>query len=140
MSNDSPSPTSRQMTPLEAIGGEAIARRIITRFYDHMDDKEPALARLHDVDEHGHVTPAMRERLAVFLIEWLGGPTTYSEQYGHPRLRWRHARVPVNVEMRDAWMRCMERALDDVGISGDVRAFLDARFGETAEMLRNRPG
>jgi hemoglobin len=49
----------------------------------------------------------------------------------------RHAKVPVDVAMRDAWLRCMTRALDDLAVSGDVRTFLDARFAEVADFLRN---
>lgn len=125
--------------PFELLGGEATVRRIVTRFYDHMDDREPALARLHEVDEHGHVSAAARERFALFLIEWLGGPLGYSPVHGHPRLRMRHARMPVGVEMRDAWRRCMDLALDDVGVAGELRDYLDARFAEVTDMLRNRP-
>ncbi len=125
-------------TPFDLLGEEAV-RRIATRFYDHMDDREPALARLHTVDEHGHVTPEARERFTLFLMEWLGGPPVYSPVHGHPRLRMRHAELAIDGALRDAWLRCMESALDDVGVAGPLRARLDERFGEVAENLRNLP-
>jgi hemoglobin len=50
----------------------------------------------------------------------------------------RHARVAVDVAMRDAWLRCMSRALDDLAVEGKLRVFLDARFAEVADFLRNR--
>jgi hemoglobin len=49
----------------------------------------------------------------------------------------RHARVPVDIAMRDAWLRCMTRALDDLSVAGELREFLDARFAEVANFLRN---
>lgn len=117
--------------------GEEKAREIAKRFYDHMDASEPELARLHEVDEHGHVVPGVRERFAHFLVEWLGGPQVYSTAHGHPRLRMRHARVKVDPAMRDAWLRCMEKAMDDQGVTGDLRTFLDGRFLEVASFLVN---
>jgi len=57
----------------------------------------------------------------LFLVEWLGGPSVYSPVHGHPRLRMRHAKVQVDVPMRDAWLRCMAHAMDDLAVIGDVR-------------------
>jgi len=127
-------------SPFDHVGGEDVVRRVVTRFYDHMDADEPALARLHEHDGQGHVSAEARERFARFLVEWLGGPAQYSPVHGHPRLRMRHAHLPIGMAMRDAWLRCMTRALDDVGVSGEVREFLDARFAEVAGFLRNVDG
>jgi hemoglobin len=113
-------------------------RRLVERFYDVMSEREPALARLHRCDERGRVDRGSRDRFALFLIGWLGGPQDYVAQHGHPRLRMRHARVPVDEAMRDAWLRCMATALDGEGIDGPLRGFLDARFAEVADFLRNR--
>jgi hemoglobin len=126
-------------SPFDHIGGEAVVRRLVTRFYDHMDADEPALAQLHEHDDRGRVSAGARERFARFLVEWLGGPPQYSPVHGHPRLRMRHAHLPVDTAMRDAWLRCMQRAMDDVGVTGEVREFLDARFAEVAGFLRNVP-
>jgi hemoglobin len=124
-------------TPFELLGGADRVRRIVERFYDVMSEREPVLARHHEVDALGHVARGPRDRFAMFLVGWLGGPQDYIATHGHPRLRMRHGRVPVDVSMRDAWLRCMAAALDAEGVTGEVRAFLDGRFAEVADFLRN---
>jgi hemoglobin len=127
-----------ETTPFERFGGEAPVRALVERFYDLMDEREPELAALH-AREEGKVSRASRDRFALFLIGWLGGPETYMALHGHPRLRMRHARVPVDTAMRDAWLRCMNQALDESAIPGELRAFLRARLADVADFLRNRP-
>ncbi len=58
--------------PFDGVGGEERVRELAARFYDRMDADEPALARLHQVDELGRVSKGSRERFATFLVEWLG--------------------------------------------------------------------
>src|SRR6185436_16249120 len=99
-----------------------------------------ALAAVHRQAPEGGIDPTVKERFSLFLIGWLGGPQEYMERHGHPRLRMRHARVPVDASMRDAWLRCMQRALDAEQVTGAVREFLDARFADVADFLRNAPG
>ena len=115
-------------------------RALVESFYDIMSDREPALSRLHRCTPEGRVDRYSRDRFALFLIGWLGGPQDYIAQHGHPRLRMRHARVPVDTAMRDAWLRSMTRAMDAEGISGELRGFLDGRFAEVADFLRNKEG
>ena len=98
---------------------------------------EPALLAVHQLDASGQVSAAVQGRFELFLVEWLGGPAEYSPQHGHPRLRMRHAHVPVDTELAEAWVRTMCRAMDQVGITGDVREFLEERFAEVAGFLRN---
>jgi hemoglobin len=124
-------------TPFIRLGGEAAVRAIVERFYDGMERLEPELASLHDRDAEGRVSRAARDRFALFLMGWLGGPQDYVARHGHPRLRMRHAHVRVDVAMRDAWLRCMSAALDESGVEPGVRAFLEARFAEVADFLRN---
>lgn len=124
-------------TPYKLLGGEGPVRALAKRFYEVMYEREPALTRIHQCDADGRVSAEMQERFALFLIGWLGGPQTYMQVHGHPRLRMRHAHVVVDVAMRDAWLRAMRGAMDDQGVTGEVRAFLDARFGELADFLRN---
>lgn len=126
--------------PFERLGGEEKVRALVEHFYDAMGEHEPALAALHKCDAKGRVDDESRYRFALFLIGWLGGPQTYVQRMGHPRLRMRHGRVPVNVAMRDAWLRSMTRALDAMEVKGDLRGFLDARFAEVADFLRNVEG
>lgn len=124
-------------TPFHRLGGADAVRGLVEAFYDAMGAHEPALTKLHQCDEAGQVTRQMRDRFALFLIGWLGGPDDYQAKYGHPRLRMRHSRTPVDEAMRDAWLRSMTRALDARGVTGDVRSYLDARFAEVAGFLRN---
>ena len=123
--------------PFDQLGGEAPVRALVERFYDAMEAHEPELAALHPMDE-GKVSRASRDRFALFLIGWLGGPQEYMRLHGHPRLRMRHAHVPVNVAMRDAWLRSMQRALEHPSVPADVRTFLTAKFADLANFLRNQ--
>jgi len=124
-------------TPFELVGGADRIRALVEKFYDVMSDREPALARLHVCTPDGRVDRGSRDRFALFLIGWLGGPQDYIAQHGHPRLRMRHARVAVDGAMRDAWLRSMTAAMDAVGLAGPVRALLDWRFAEVATAMRN---
>ena len=130
-------PTSTD-SPYARLGGEPAVRALVERFYDAMSDLEPALARLHPCDGSGRVVQASRDKFALFFMGWLGGPQDYVAQHGHPRLRMRHAHVPVDTAMERAGMRCMRHAMDASGVDADVRDFLDARLGEVAAHMRNR--
>jgi hemoglobin len=122
-------------TPYERLGGEAQLRELVDRFYDLMD-LEPEYAgirRLHPTD-----LAHSREKLFMFLSGWLGGPGLYVERYGHPMLRARHLPFAIGTAERDAWMACMMRAMEDVGVEERLRAALaEALFG-TADWMRNR--
>jgi hemoglobin len=122
------------------VGGREVVERLAARFYEVMEREEPALAAVHRQAPEGGIDPVVKQRFALFLVGWLGGPQEYMERHGHPRLRMRHARVPVSADMRDAWLRCMTRAMDDCGVGGHVRTFLDQRFAEVANFLMNVPG
>jgi hemoglobin len=137
--NDNWVPSAEDM-PFHRLGGEEGVRALAEAFYDAMDANEPALARLHELDEQGRVSRGMRERFGLFLIGWLGGPQHYMEKHGHPRLRMRHGHVPVDLAQRDAWLRSMQRAMDARGVTGNLRRFLDHRFAEVADFLRNVEG
>jgi hemoglobin len=128
-----------QQSPFDALGPDLV-RSLALRFYDEMEAHEPALTRVHKLDEHGRIAAETREHFASFLAFWLGGPQDYLQTRGHPRLRMRHAHVAIGAELRDAWLRSMTRAMDGLGIQGPVRSFLDARFAHTADFLRNVPG
>ena len=112
-------------------------RALVEKFYDVMSEREPALAHLHPCTPEGKVARSSRDRFALFLIGWLGGPQDYIEQHGHPRLRMRHAHVPVDEAMRDAWLRSMSAAMDAEGVTGELRAFLEDRFAQVADFMRN---
>ncbi|CAM3135647.1 group II truncated hemoglobin [Corallococcus sp. ZKHCc1 1396] len=127
-------------TPFARVGGEEAVHALAEAFYDVMDAEEPALAHVHELDAQGKVNRGTRERFGMFLVGWLGGPQHYSATHGHPRLRMRHGHVPVDLSMRDAWLRCMHKAMDRQGITGGLRRFLEDRFAHTANFLRNTEG
>lgn len=126
-------------SPYEMLGGREPVLALAEAFYDAMEQHEPELTAIHKTDADGRVSQESRDRFGLFLLGWLGGPQEYIEQHGHPRLRMRHARVAVDLGMRDAWLRSMTRALDLRGVEGALREFLDRRFAEVADFMRNQP-
>ena len=137
--SDSTSRLDASTPPYALLGGRAEVEALASAFYDAMERDEPELTRLHRLNANGGVAAEVRERFASFLVGWLGGPDDYVAAHGHPRLRMRHARVPVDERMRDAWLRCMQTALDARGVQGDLRGFLERRFAEVADFMRNQP-
>jgi hemoglobin len=129
-----------EATPFALLGGADEVRALVERFYDVMSETEPALARLHPCEPEGVVARKPRDNFALFVIGWLGGPQDYIAQFGHPRLRMRHGRVAVDIAMRDAWLRCMAQAMTDRNIAQPLRAWLDKRFADVADFMRNVEG
>jgi hemoglobin len=118
------------------IGGEPGVRRLVDRFYDLMDQlpEAGAIRALHPEALEGS-----RDKLAWFLVGWLGGPPLYIERFGHPRLRARHLPFPIAAAERDQWMHCMTRALADTVSDDELRRFLGDAFAQLADHMRNRP-
>lgn len=126
-------------SPYQAFGSREAVLALVERFYDLMEQTEPTLAALHEVDAAGKISQRNRDRFGLFLLGWLGGPEDYVQQNGHPRLRMRHGRVPIDTAQRDAWLRCMNTALEEAAVPAETRAFLRQRFAEVADFLRNIP-
>ena len=126
-------------SPFQLLGGREPVLRLAARFYEIMERDEPALAAAHKQSPSGGIETEVKSRFALFLVGWLGGPQDYMEKHGHPRLRMRHAQVAITQELRDAWLRCMVRAMDDCAVAGPVRGFLQQRFKEVSDFLRNVP-
>jgi len=81
-----------------------------------------------------------KQRLRDFLIFRFGGPPSYVEQRGHPRLRIRHAPFAIGQIARDRWLQLMNRALDEAALPDDARQVLRSFFESTTTFLKNRPG
>jgi hemoglobin len=96
----------------DAIGGEPAFRRLVHRFYQEVA-ADPELRRVYPSRSLG---PA-EDHLRLFLIQYWGGPATYNELRGHPRLRMRHARFAIGPAERDAWLRHMRTALDELELN-----------------------
>ncbi len=94
-------------TPYEAMGGAAFFETLVHHFYEGVAEDDSLRAMYPEED----LGPAER-RLRMFLEQYWGGPGTYSEERGHPRLRMRHNPYVIDDEARDAWLRSMRRALD----------------------------
>jgi hemoglobin len=118
----------------ERVGGIAFFERLVDRFYDGVEG-DPVLLRLYPTP--GDLSGA-RRHLMLFLAQYWGGPTTYSEERGHPRLRMRHAPFAIGPEERDHWLAHMRAAIDVVDPEPDVRQALESYFEMAAESMRNR--
>ena len=115
------------------IGGEAGFRRLVADFYSRVRT-DPVLRPLYPEDE----LDGAEERLALFLTQYWGGPTTYSEQRGHPRLRMRHAPFAIGPAERDAWIANMRAALDDAELPPEHDAVLWDYLHRAALSMQNR--
>ncbi|WP_206442427.1 globin [Streptomyces boncukensis] len=93
----------------EQVGGEETFRRLVRRFYEGVAE-DPLLRPMYPEEDLG---PA-EERLRLFLMQYWGGPRTYSDQRGHPRLRMRHAPFTVDRAAHDAWLRHMRAAVESL--------------------------
>lgn len=122
-----------ELSVYEAVGGEEGFRRLVGRFYAAVA-ADPVLRRVYPEDD----LAAAEERLTLFLMQYWGGPTTYGEQRGHPRLRMRHAPFAIGVAERDAWLGNMRAALDAERLTAAVDAALWDYLQRSADMLRNR--
>ncbi|OLR89618.1 globin [Actinokineospora bangkokensis] len=116
----------------DAVGGEATFTRIVARFYAEVAEDE-VLRPMYPEQDLG---PA-EERLRLFLIQYWGGPHTYSDQRGHPRLRMRHNPFTIGPIERDAWLRCMRIAVDEQGLPEDLRKQLWAYLEMAANSMMN---
>ncbi|HVW43339.1 MAG TPA: globin [Amycolatopsis sp.] len=99
---------SDAQTFYDAVGGEPTFRKIVARFYAEVAEDE-VLRPIYPEQDLG---PA-EERLRLFLMQYWGGPHTYSDTRGHPRLRMRHAPFKIGPIERDAWLRAMRVAVDE---------------------------
>ncbi|WP_232221869.1 MULTISPECIES: globin [unclassified Nocardioides] len=125
----------QEQTFYEEIGGFETFRRIVARFYEGVAQDE-VLRPMYPEEDLG---PA-EERFLHFLVQYWGGPTTYSQHRGHPRLRMRHAPFAVDSEARDRWLHHFRAGLDSVELTPEQ----DARFWEyvthAANFMVNTPG
>ena len=117
------------------LGGEEGIRRLVDRFYDLMDTA-PEAVTIRAL--HATSLKSSREKLFLYLMGWTGGPPTYVERYGHPRLRQRHMPFAIGTRERDQWLWCMERALADHVMPDALRAPLWQRLRELADFMRNQ--
>ena len=124
---------ARELTVYEAAGGEQTFRLLVERFYAGVAS-DPLLRPLYPDQD----LSLAAGRLTLFLIQYWGGPDTYSRTRGHPRLRLRHQPFAIGQAERDAWLGHMTAAVESLDLPAEVReAFLDY-FGDTSAGLINR--
>ncbi len=121
-------------TDFDLIGAAPGVDRLVDAFYRNMDQRRDAqtIRAMHADD----LEPT-RKILKLYLREWLGGPKDYSSQRGHPRLRMRHVGFAIGPAERDAWLGCMNAALDEVINEPGFRNTLKSSFDKLANWLRN---
>ena len=109
-------------------------QKLVDRFYDLMHELPEAahVRAMHPEDMQGS-----RQKLFEFLSGWLGGPPLFMERRGHPRLRMRHLPFAIDNAARDAWLLCMERAMDECIDDALLKEMLRGAFGRMADHLRN---
>jgi hemoglobin len=118
-------------TLLERIGGREGVRRIVANFYAHVE-VDPILRPVYPDD----LEPG-KEKLGLFLEQWLGGPTVYSDLYGHPRLRRRHFPFVISRVHAGRWLRHMQIAMREAGVGEEDARFIFERFGPLAHHMVN---
>jgi hemoglobin len=108
---------------------------LVDAFYEGVEH-DPILRPMYPTDAEGMTES--RENLALFLIQYFGGPALYAEKRGHPRLRMRHFPFAIGPEARDAWIKHMDAAIDAVPALAPVAPLLREYFLRAAHFLQNR--
>ena len=119
--------------PIYQLLGQERLEAIVAAFYRRVPEDE-VLAPMYPA----HDLAGAEQRLRSFLVYRFGGPQTYLQERGHPRLRMRHMPFAVDERARDRWMALMMAAVDEVGVEPEHRAYLEGFLGDIATFLRNR--
>ena len=127
-------PMTDQTTLFEQVGGQPFFDRLVDRFYDGVAADDVLLPLYPDQSD----LAGARRRLALFLGQYWGGPTTYSAERGHPRLRMRHFPFSIGALERDRWRVPMREAIDESDAPADARARLHQYVTMAADAMRNR--
>ena len=117
-----------------AVGGMSFFERLVDGFYDRVEQDAVLLALYPEPHDLG---PA-RTQLRLFLAQYLGGPATYSQMRGHPRLRMRHVPFAIGEDERDRWLVAMNGAIDELDPPTPIAGALRDYFAMAADAMRNR--
>lgn len=120
-------------TIYDAIGGAETINRLVSAFYKRVA-KDPDLKPIFPDD-----LTEVAYKQSLFLTQFFGGPSLYSEKIGQPMMRRRHLPFPITPTRRDAWLRCMEEALDETEISEPYRTVMFEKLTLTANHMMNTP-
>jgi hemoglobin len=119
------------VTLYESMGGAETISRLVDAFYNRVA-VHPELKPLFPDD-----FTEVRRRQYMFLTQFFGGPPLYTEEFGHPMLRARHMSFPITPSRAKAWLSCMSAAMDEVGLSDEIREQAFARLTMTAYHMVN---
>lgn len=118
----------------EQVGGEQFFSDLVSQFYAHVAT-DPILRPMYPDSD----MKAAAERLQMFLEQYWGGPTTYQENRGHPRLRMRHAGFHINAAARDAWLNAMHVVINEIEMDAVLRGQLWSYLEMAANSMVNQP-
>jgi hemoglobin len=121
----------------DAIGGEHVVQNLVKVFYD-LVEQHPEGHKLHLLHLRGNGIAHSRVEQFNFLSGFLGGPKLYVEKHGHSNVRLMHEHVEINNEVKDIWLKCMDMAIDEMGIDPEVKNKLMNNFTTIANLLVNR--
>jgi hemoglobin len=124
---------TERLTAYQLMGGAEGVRRLVEAFYPRVQENS-LLAPLFPPD----IKPVMEKQM-LFLTQFFGGPTLYSDQFGHPMMRARHMPFPITAKHADAWLSCMAEAMNEIGIHGELQQFLLERLKGSAYHFINTP-
>lgn len=124
---------NQNRTLFELMGGAETVSRLVEVFYSKVQ-QEPLLSPLFPAN----IGPVI-EKQQLFLTQFFGGPSLYSDQHGHPMMRARHLPFPITKERADAWLGCMTEAMAEVGLPEDLKGFLIERLKGSAYHFVNTP-
>lgn len=113
------------------LGGAETIRRLVEAFYPRVV-ADPLIGPLFPAD----INPVM-EKQYMFLTQFFGGPSLYSDMHGHPMMRARHMAFPVTPERAGAWLACMSAALEEIGVDEPLRSFVIQRLSGPAHHFVN---
>jgi len=118
----------------EQVGGEAFFSDLVSQFYAHVAT-DPILRPMYPESD----LKGAAERLQLFLEQYWGGPTTYQENRGHPRLRMRHAGFHIDTAARDAWLNAMHVVVNGMEMDAALRGQLWSYLEMAAHSMVNQP-
>lgn len=122
------------MSKYQEMGGRKTFEKLVSHFYA-LVSVDPVLRPMYPEED----LKGGAERLLMFLEQYWGGSTTYSEQRGHPRLRMRHANFEIGEAERDAWLRNMKSAVDELEIGTELKNELWEYLVMAANSMVNQP-
>ncbi len=120
-------------TPYEMLGGEETIQKLVNAFYPKVY-ADPILSPLFEGDME-----EIKRKQKMFLTQFTGGPTLYSDEFGPPAMRARHMPFEITPTRAMSWLACMRAAMDEIGLEGSIREQFYDRLQQVAGIMINTP-